>query len=314
VCYGAIWYERILSLDEIWMAGSRGGNVILPLTHQLLGGLSALWQSSGVCLVLIWLPLLCGQLLMGKRLLYKFVIVLCILLGLHSLLIIGTTGAFLVGLAVLMAFWLLYASKNLAWSILAIPFVACGCVWLYAWYATPLQEMLSAFITIQESRVPVWEGIARLLQDAPAGIGLSPDAMAGLLPSYMEMGDVNFVTHIPTYADVSLFGQVAMSLGIPGLILLVLTGFLFLQKSLTCLRISGDRRDKVMVLSGTLGCMGLFLYGVGSSLPCGMPVCFALAILLGLCNAYENLVLQKCYELSAVEEPTPHQVDAVYRV
>jgi len=122
--------------------------------------------------------------------------------------------------------------------------------------------------------------------DHPYGIGLGSHAVTSVLPSYVESG-ATAVTETS-----GLYMTLLLKMGIPGLVILLFVIFLFLQKTFTSLGVSERREDSLMVLSGTVSLLALLGFGILSDAPAAMSTMLLACIILGICSAKENTVLE----------------------
>lgn len=307
--YGAELYARVSAGELSWLAGSIGGDALLRFATAVTQGLGRLWQPAGVCLVLTLLPILMCHFSQQRRVLGKCLSVLGILLCFGGLILAGAWDALLPAVLVTVAFCLLCSPGAAAVTLVLLPAVVSGVALLWHFFGAFFGEELTALVLQRENSQQIWRGLWEMLLEHPAGIGLGDKAFAEIFPAYVPEN-----TPVPAAGEMGFVGQIMAGLGFPGLLLLLLTLFFVLQKSFTCLRATGNRRDRAVVTSTMLACVSLCIYGSMSPWATGIPVCFTWVILMGLCNAYRNAVLTESAVLSVVDAPTPESTDRVYRM
>ena len=111
----------------------------------------------------------------------------------------------------------------------------------------------------------------------------------------------------------SLYFELLLAFGWAGLILFVGMVFLFVQKSLTCLCYTADRRDRAMILGGLMAIVGAMVFGTVRSFITFPRVFFTLMLVLALCSAYENLIFDESDVLTARQAGTSTEEDRVLR-
>ncbi len=273
--------------DGLWdfLAGSRGGDAVKQGLETVMAAVSHRVQPYDLCVFLMAIPLF-GSLLLrrGQRLFYYGGITLLLLLSLGCLYLMGSMGSLLTAILCLLLMLLLYSHRFLSAGILSLPWLLCGGYWL-ATASLPWMEQLKAgLIRNQAIRERLWTGAWRTVCHHPAGIGLGSHAFSSVYPMYAETG------YTAATGVSGMYMEILLVMGIPGLILFVFMMFLFLQKALSCLRISEHWDDTAYLLGGLFAVSSLLIYGIISDAPCYMPAMMAAVLALGICNAYENLV------------------------
>ncbi len=307
--YGMLVYGQVSDGALRWLAGSVGGDLLVTASTSVTKLFHDLWQPAGVCLLLILIPLLLSRVTLAERLLKKCWLLLCVVLCFQGLFLADAPDALLLGGVLTVAYVVLDRPKTLAVGLICLPLVICGGVLLVHYAGDPLREMTATFVLETEGRAVIFDSLARMLWEHPLGVGLSESAFAEAVAGYLPVN-----TPIPALYELSLVGQISASLGIPGLLLLLLTVFFFVQKSFTCLRVSGDRRNRAAMLGGMLACVGMLTLCTVSPLTSGLPVGMTLAVLMGLCSAYENVALDESATLAVVEADSSCATDRVYRI
>jgi hypothetical protein len=111
----------------------------------------------------------------------------------------------------------------------------------------------------------------------------------------------------------NLYFELLLAYGWAGLILFAGTVFLFVQKSLTCLGHTTDRRDRAMILGGVISVVGALVFGTVRSFITSPRVFFTLTLVLALCSAYENILFDESDVLTARQAGTSTEEDRVFR-
>lgn len=307
--YGAMLHERVTDGALSWLAGSIGGDALITGATSATAALGYLWQPAGICLLVMALPLLWCRVALSERIFGKCVMCLLTVLCFQGFFMAGAMDALLLSCLLLVVFGLLYSYKTAAASIWLLPLTVSGGALLLCFFGESFREDIASLVIRQENGLTLWQGLFKLLRDHPAGVGLSDQGFAQIFSHYLPAG-----TQVPALSELSLVGQLVASLGIPALLLLTLGLLFFVQKSFTCLRHSGNRRKRAVVMSSMLSCVGVFAFACFSPSTAGFPVCLGGIVLLGLSSAYENSVLAQSATLSVVEESTPYAADKVYRI
>lgn len=300
-------YLRIIPVDDLsWLEGSRGGNAIIAGMEDLIEKLSGLWlEHSELYLVLVfpWLYAFLGH---TKGLLRRVFGVVFIALDLALILMTDSVSALFCILAVTVLFLLLSGPKGLSAGLVMLPAAACGFLWIS--YLYPVSDALQTVLSrSRHFKGLLSESLWRLIGDHPAGIGIGEAAFAAVYPSYAAP-DLGAVTD-----SGSLYFELLLSYGWAGLILFAAVLFLFIQKGLTCLRYTADRRDRSMILGGIISIVGVLIFGTVRSFITSPRVFFTLTLVLALCSAYGNLIFDESDVLSARTAGTPSEEDRVFR-
>ncbi len=273
--------------SDLWsfLSVSRGGRVLRMGLDGLFSSFSGMAEYHDLCLPLMAIPLLGALLLMKRKTLRGCVTVaVALVLCLGGLYLYGSLSSMAVALIALALMLLLYSHKTLAVSILSLPLLACGGVWMYAYFGERINAVTDRIIAGQIYRNHVLGGAWRMICDHPAGIGLGSRPFAVLYPLYADAGYAA-VESVP-----SLYMELMIYMGIPGLILFLFLIFLFMQKTFSCLKVSERSEDSAMVLGCVTSLMALLIFGLVSSYPSYFSVMLTAVILLGVCNALENVI------------------------
>ena len=91
----------------------------------------------------------------------------------------------------------------------------------------------------------------------------------------------------------SMYLDLLVCFGWSGLIVFGVIVFLFLQKNLSCARAAGNPDDRVMLLGGVTCMVGVLILGIVRGIGTEPAVFFSFWVLVGLCNAYANIVFDE---------------------
>ncbi len=289
-----------------WLLGSRGGNAISGGFEAVRSFLMAQAAPFCLCMPLMAIPFLISLLRQKRRPLYYASVTVIVLLCFFALYLTGSVGALVIAVGCLVLYFLLLSHRCLAVGILAAPAVACGGMWLYSAYAPNVGTLAARVAEGQERRGMLWRGAWQAVCDYPAGIGLGDRAFEAVYPQYAEAGAAA-VTHVS-----SMYMELLLRTGFPGLILLAAVIFLFLQKTFTCLKVSENASDSSKLLGGMLSLVSLLLYGLVSNAPLHLPIVFVAVVVLGVCNAYENTIFDMWDVAQARMNREEHSADCVF--
>ncbi|MBE6585052.1 MAG: hypothetical protein E7645_00835 [Ruminococcaceae bacterium] len=276
----------IPSHEPNWLEGSRAGDAIIEAFLAVQTVCREHLRPQDICILLAAIPFIAGLLARQKRLRYKIALLLLLLTCGACLWFWGSLSGLIVALLSLLLFFLLFSHRNFAALLLSLPALACGGVWLYATFEDTIQRGLVRIFEGVHRRGPIWQGTWQAVCDHPYGIGLGSHAVTSVLPSYVESG-ATAVTETS-----GLYMTLLLKMGIPGLVILLFVIFLFLQKTFTSLGVSERREDSLMVLSGTVSLLALLGFGILSDAPAAMSTMLLACIILGICSAKENTVLE----------------------
>lgn len=302
----AVYVTRLPQGEALWQSLLGGGGTVKQGMDTVLAALEGV-NGYGVCLPMMAAPLICGLLWKKKnRPLWILGVLAALALCVGGLILADAWGALTTVAVCLLLFFLLHDHRTLAAGLLALPWVACGGVWLGSIFSSKLESVLGTFFEGQIYRGSLGRSVWRLVCDHPAGVGLGDRAYAAVYPLYAETQLIGAAEATSLYADLMV------SMGLPGLILCLFTLFLFLQKTFTCLKISGSTADSAVMLGGMLSVVTLFLYGFLSDAPTQWPAVYAAVIALGLCNAFENTVFSGWDMTAARMARDDHHADLVF--
>lgn len=300
-------YLRIVPVDDLgWLEGSRGGNAIIAGMENLIERLSGLWvEHSELYLVLVF-PWLYAYLGHTKRLLSRVAGLLFVALDLMLILMTDSVSALFCILFVTVLFILLWDHKGLSAGVVALPALVAGGLW--ALYLFPVSDAVQTVLSRSRYfKALLSESLWKMVWDHPAGIGIGDAAFRAVYPPYAAP-DLGAVTECG-----NLYFELLLSYGWAGLILFAAVVFLFIQKSLTCLGHTADRRDRAMILGGVTSVTGALVFGTVRSFITSPRVFFTLTLVLALCSAYENLIFDESDVLTAKQAGTSTEEDRVFR-
>lgn len=300
-------YLRIVPVDDLgWLEGSRGGNAIIAGMENLIERLSGLWvEHSELYLVLVF-PWLYAYLSHTKRLLCRVAGLLFVALDLMLILMTDSVSALFCILLVTVLFILLWDHKGLSAGVVALPALVAGGLW--AFYLFPVSDAVQTVLSrSRHFKALLSESLWKMVWDHPAGIGIGDAAFRAVYPPYAAP-DLGAVTECG-----NLYFELLLSYGWAGLILFAAVVFLFVQKSLTCLGHTADRRDRAMILGGVTSVAGALVFGTVRSFITSPRVFFTLTLVLALCSAYENLIFDESDVLTAKQAGTSTEEDRVFR-
>jgi hypothetical protein len=300
-------YLRIVPVDDLgWLEGSRGGNAIIAGVENLIEKLSGLWvEHSELYLVLVF-PWLYAYLSHTKRLLRRVAGLLLVGLDLMLILMTDSVSALFCVLLVTVLFILLWDHKGLSAGIVALPAAVAGGLW--AFHLFPVSDAVQTILArSRHFKALLSESLWSMVWDHPAGIGIGDAAFRAVYPPYAAP-DLGAVTECG-----NLYFELLLAYGWAGLILFAGTVFLFVQKSLTCLGHTADRRDRAMILGGVTSVVGALVFGTVRSFITSPRVFFTLTLVLALCSAYENILFDESDVLTARQAGTSTEEDRVFR-
>ena len=191
-------------------------------------------------------------------------------------------------------------------GIVTLPGLVAGALW--GFYLFPVSDHVQTVLARSRYfKGLLSESLWRMVWEHPAGIGLGDAAFRTVYPAYAAP-DLGAVTE-----SGSLYFELLLSYGWVGLLLFVGVVFLFVQKSLTCLGHTLDRRDRAMILGGVTAMAGVLVFGTVRSFITSPRVFFTLILMVALCSAYENLIFDESDVWSARQEGTSTEEDRVFR-
>jgi hypothetical protein len=300
-------YLRIVPVDDLgWLEGSRAGNAIIAGVENGIEQLSGLWlEHSELYLVLVF-PWLYAYLGHTKRLIRRLGGLLFVALDLALILMTDSVSALFCILAVTVLFLLLLDHKGLSVGLITLPAAAVGVLW--GFHLFPVSDRVQTLLArSRHFKELLSESLWRMVWDHPAGIGIGDATFRAVYPAYAAP-DLGAVTE-----SGSLYFELLLSYGWAGLLLFAGVIFLFIQKSLTCLGHTADRRDRAMILGGVTSIVGALIFGTVRSFITSPRVFFTLTLVLALCSAYENLIFDESDVLTARQAGTPTEEDRVFR-
>ena len=300
-------YLRIVPVDDLsWLEGSRAGDAIIAGAENGIQRLSGLWQEHSELYLVLVFPWLYAYLSHTKRLLRRVAGLVFVALDMALILMTDSVSALFCVLLVTVLFVLLWDHTGLSAGLTALPLLAAGGLW--GFYLFPVSERVQTILSrSRHFKELLSDSLWRMVWDHPAGIGIGDEAFRSVYPAYAAP-DLGAVTECG-----SLYFELLLAFGWAGLILFVGMVFLFVQKSLTCLCYTADRRDRAMILGGLMAIVGAMVFGTVRSFITFPRVFFTLMLVLALCSAYENLIFDESDVLTARQAGTSTEEDRVLR-
>lgn len=300
-------YLHLIPVDSLsWMKASPAGKVIVTFAEECYAHLSELWvEHSELYLVLVF-PWLYAYLVHAKRLVRKMAWLALIALDVMLVVTSGSVSAQFCVLGVTVLFFLLLDHKWFSVGIAALPLGLCGVWWIT--YLYPLPDALRTILSrSRHYKAQLRESLWQMVLDHPAGIGIGEEAFAQVYPAYAAP-DLEAVTD-----SGSLFFEILLSYGWVGLLLFGAVLFLFLQKSMTCLRYTAAAKDRAMILGGAVSLIGAVVFGSVRSFITSPRVFFTILLVVALCSAYENVVFDEYDTQDAEWRGSVQAENRVYR-
>ena len=300
-------YLRIVPVDDLgWLEGSRAGDAIIAGAENGIERLSGLWQEHSELYLVLVFPWLYAYLSHTKRLLRRVAGLLFVALDMALILMTDSVSALFCVLLVTVLFVLLWDHTGLTAGLTALPLLVAGGLW--GFYLFPVSDRVQTILSrSRHFKELLSDSLWRMVWDHPAGIGIGDAVFRAVYPAYAAP-DLGAVTECG-----SLYFELLLAYGWAGLILFVGVVFLFLQKSLTCLCYTADRRDRAMILGGLTAIVGAMIFGTVRSFITFPRVFFTLTLVLALCSAYENLIFDESDVLTAKQAGTSTEDDRVLR-
>ena len=300
-------YLRLIPVDGLaWLEGSPAGDLVIETFTDAYARLSSLWvEHSALFLVLVF-PWLLAFLFHTKRLRRWVLVATCIGLDLALVLMSGSVSAPVCVLFGSLVFLLLMSHKWLSAGIVSLPLVGCGALWLR--YLYPVSDSLQTVL----SRSRWYRGLLndsmwRMVLDHPAGIGLGEECFAAVYPAYASP----WLEGVTDFR--SLYFEILLGLGWPGLLLFCAVIIFFIQKSLTCLHRIHTSRDRAMIIGGLAGVATALVFGIMRSFISSPRVFFTVFLSVALCSAFENILFDED-DIRAAETPgSPEREDRLFR-
>lgn len=303
----ALAYLRLIPADSLsWLEGSRAGDAIINSFRDGYERLSTLWVEHSELYLVLSFPWLYAYMMHTKRF-FRRVMGLCFV-ALNALLIIMTdsVSAMFCIIAVTVLYFLFLHHRWLSAGVLALPALGCGLMWLT--YLYPVTDSLQTILSRSRLyKFQLNQSLWDMVWDHPAGIGVGEEAFAAIYPAYAAP-DLGAVTD-----SGSLFFEILLAYGWPGLILFAALLFFFLQKGLTCLEHTAVTRDRAVILGGMASLVGVVIFGSVRSFITSPRVFFTVLLMIALCSAYENVIFDEYDVTRASWESTPEEDSRLFR-
>lgn len=272
------WYEHYLI-----------GSVLTDGARQVAVLLDELWSAGFEQFFLLAFPWLLMLLLSCRRprtgLPVFGMICLCGWMIIRSGSVLG--GG--IALLSLMLFALLCGHQALTVIISILPLAVTGGLWYT--YFHPLSELVDrldgAIRVTSEECARVWPGVVRMIRALPMGIGLGETAFRSVYPQYAEPGAAQATSSGSLYLDL------LATLGVTGLVTVVVLLVLFLRKSFTYLGRCRVRWDRTVLAAGMCTVLNYMLLGTVRSVGGSPQLFFCVVMVVGLCSALSAVGLEE---------------------
>lgn len=300
-------YLRLIPVDSLsWLEGSRAGDAIIGSFRYGIEHLSELWVEHSELYLVLSFSWLYAYLLHTKRLLRKIVGSIFVLLALVLVLMTGSVSALFCMLGVTVLFLLMLGHKWMSAGLLTLPVVGCGVYWLT--YLYPISDALQTILSRSRLyKAQLGESLWNMVLDYPAGIGVGDAAFAAVYPSYAAP-DLVAVTDCN-----NMFFELLLSYGWAGLILIMAIFFVFVQKSLTCLRHTVVFKDRAMILGGVTSVVSVLIFGTVRNFITSPRVFFTIFLVIALCSAYESILFDESDVREVEWSGSPYAANRFYR-
>lgn len=291
-----------------WMDDSPGFRELLGDFRSATDFLSGLWADNFELFLILMLPWQYAFLLRTKRLGQAAATLVLLALDLWAVTMSDSVMAVAGVLVVFLLFFLLWSRRTPAVGVVLLPAaLTAGCI--YTAYR-PLGGFISSVLEVLAGttahRTAVWTGVWRMIAAWPFGIGLSENAFRTVYPAFAEPGMAEAV------ASGSLYLDVLIAFGWPGAVVAAVAVFFFIQKCMTALARTQDKRDRALLLGGFVSLAGLLILGIGRSFAVIPKPAFIIALSVGLCSAFANILLDEREVLSTLHAPDPESADRFY--
>lgn len=299
-------YLRIIPVDGLsWLEGSRAGNAIIAGVEYSISRLSELWVEHSELYLVVVFPWLYAYLCHTKRLLRRVAGLVFVALDLALVLMTDSVSALFCVIIVTVVFLLLLDHKGLSVGLIALPAAVGGTLWVT--YLFPVSDAVQTVLSrSRHFKEQLADSLWAMVWDHPAGIGIGEEAFRAVYPAYAAP-DLGAVTD-----SGSLYFELLLGYGWPGLILFGAVLFLFIQKGMTCLCHTAAAKDRAMILGGITSMLGVLIFGSVRSFITSPRVFFTLILVIALCSAYENIIFDESDVLTARRAGSPTEEDRIY--
>ena len=299
-------YLRMVPVEGLaWLEGSRAGNAIVAGVENGIERLSGLWVEHSELYLVVVFPWLYAYLCHTKRLLRRLAGLLFVGLDLVLILMTNSVSALFSVIIVTVIFFLLLSHKGLSVGMIALPALGAGVWWVT--YLYPVSDALQTVLSrSRHFKEQLADSMWQMVRDYPAGVGVGEEAFRAVYPNYAAP-DLGAVTD-----SGSLYFELLIAYGWPGLILFAALFFLFVQKSVTCLGHTAAARDRAMILGGVTSMVGALIFGSVRSFMTFPRVFFTLMLVVSLCSAYENVLFDESDVLTARRAGSPSEEDRIF--
>lgn len=272
------WYEHYLI-----------GSVLTDGARQVAVLLDELWSAGFEQFFLLAFPWLLMLLLSCRRLRTGLPVFCMICLCGWMIIRSGSVLGFGVALLSLMLFALLCGHQALTVIISIFPLAVTGGLWYT--YFHPLSELVDqldgAIRVTSEESARVWPGVARMIRELPMGIGLGEEAFRSVYPQYAEPGAAQVTSAGSLYFDL------LATLGVTGLVTVVVLLVQFFRKSFTYLGRCRVRWDRTVLAAGMCTVLNYMLLGTVRSVGSSPQLFFCVVMVVGSCSALSSIGLEE---------------------
>ncbi len=308
VMIGLLQMIPIGGLD--WLAGSPAGTAIVQTLHGAHETLMPLWQEMTMTVILLFLPFMCVRTATVVRPLRYLLMALMWGATLVTVAVLGTPALWVCMAFSLLLYAFLYSHHTLTVAIVAALPATCGVWWMTVWAPNSMQTAAHVFFGgVNTYRETLWGQVWRMIVDHPVGIGWGKEAFVATYAAYAD----DPLTAAATGSD-NLYFELLTAMGWPGLILFVAVVFVFLQKVLTSVHDTGNRRDRVMLLGGLSSVAGMLLLGTVRGFFYDPFVILGFWLIFSLTSAYAGIAEETCDELTADKWYATGYEDRIFRI
>lgn len=299
-------YLRMIPVEGLaWLEGSRAGNAIVAGAENGIERLSGLWVEHSELYLVVVFPWLYAYLCHTKRLLRRVAALAFVGLDLVLILMTDSVSALFSVIIVTVIFFLLLSHKGLSAGLVALPALGAGVWWIT--YLYPVSDALRTILSrSRHFKELLADSLWQMVLDHPAGVGVGEEAFLAVYPAYAAP-DLGAVTD-----SGSLYFELLIAYGWPGMILFAALLFLFIQKSVTCLGHTASARDRALILGGVTSMVGVLIFGSVRSFITSPRVFFTLMLVISLCSAYENVIFDESDVLTAKRAGSPTEEDRIF--
>ncbi len=290
VMAGATLLGRVDPTVMDWMAGSRGGDLVVGLYSRVHSLAENAGGGGQIILSVMLIPLLYAFLVRARRLLSRMFVLAFLGVSLYLLMTGGSVGALICLACATLIFCLLMDHRSLVAGILILPGAVGACGWYLAWRGPLFPETSESLAVMLQAREVRW---AELWQDVcrtPLGYGVGVDCSGG-----------------------NLALEVLLTLGWQGFIVSLAALALLVHKSLTALAYAHTFADRALVLGLLVGVAVALLRGVTQGFLLMPHVLLMFVLFCALGSAFANILFEEHDVREAESMCSPEGADRLYR-